>query len=240
MFAAVAVWDRCTDRKDSDFCHKKLSPGLTPATANANNNGRLPDGSPRECSPSETMKGSDAVLRFATCTTFDEVTMLVTNYDQNNFGPLDQFEKCAHSFAAEEDHGGHTALGCMEILANAMTYGEDEDEAAENANAVVALATALYNNAGEFCDCSSQASADCPLCSSFIHIKSLLYEAMDACQSLDEIDCDAWTDYYKACKPNLLAEYESEDLTQKGACKYFVFFSSNFDCSLISVCLYVL
>lgn len=221
--AFLAVVDctmcKCTDRKDSDFCHEKLSPGLTPVNPNGNGNGRLPDGSPRECSPSETMKGSNAVLTFANCTLgkFDQVSMLVTNYDENSFGALDQFESCSHSFASAADHGGHTALSCMQILVNAVNYGETDDE---NAGAIAALAGLLYRNAGEFCECSAAASADCPLCSSFIHIKTLLYESLDACQSLDEIDCDAWTEFYKPCQSNLNSQFGSVDFTKDGVCDF--------------------
>lgn len=96
----VAVIDctmcRCTDRVGSDFCSSKLSPGKAYDNA-PDNNGRMPDGFPRPCSGEETMKGSDAVLTFGKCTNFDQVDMLVTNYDQNHFGELDRFESCAHS-----------------------------------------------------------------------------------------------------------------------------------------------
>lgn len=91
---------QCTDRKGSDYCASKLSPGKTGTDTNnndRNNNGRMPDGSPRPCSSAETMKGSEAVLTFGSCTKFDQVEMLVTDYDQNHFGKLDNFESCAHS-----------------------------------------------------------------------------------------------------------------------------------------------
>ena len=235
-FVAVAhLLNSCTARKDSDFCEQKLTPGISPATSSTNSNGGASNGSPSECSPSETMKGSDAVLTFAECTPFDQVSMLVTNYDENKFGPLDQFETCAHSFSLEDDHGGHTALGCMEVLVNAIAFSDESTD--ENAKAVAALASSLYRNAGEFCECASQASADCPLCSSFIHIKTLLYEAMDACKALDEIDCDAWTEYYKPCKTNLISRFGSADLSQDEACEYLSWLTRQFIAALMCLLL---
>lgn len=220
--AFLAVVDctmcKCTERKDSDFCHQKLSPGISPVMPASQSNAG--DGSPRQCSPGETMKGSDAVLTFANCTRFDQVSMLVTNYQEDKFGPLNQFQKCAHSFAKEEDHGGHTALGCMRILVDAMSYGEDDLVESENAAAVSALAGLLYRGAGGLCDCASKASADCPLCAQFIHIKTLLYETLDACQSLDEVDCDAWFEFSKPCKSNLNFKYGDDSMRQDDACKF--------------------
>lgn len=221
--AFLAVVDctmcQCTQRKESEFCHQKLNPGLEP-TNNFVANGRQPDGSPRACSPGETMKGSNAVLTFAQCTEFDQVSMLVTDYDQNRFGLLDQFETCAHSFAATDDHGGHTGLSCMQILVNAMNAADDHDNQDENAQAIASLASLLYHNASIFCECAATASADCPLCSSFVHMKTLLYESLDACQSLDEVDCDAWAEFYKPCQKNLKEEFGSLDFSDDKACTY--------------------
>lgn len=205
---------RCTDRKDSEFCQTKLNPAAQPKQSNEN--GRMPDGSPRACSPGETMTGSNAVLTFAQCTNLDQVSMLVNDFDENQFGLLDQFEKCAHSYQASEDHDGHTALGCMSILENAS---HKPDEGAEKyAEAIAALADHLYHNAGEFCECASKASADCPLCSSFVHVKTLLYESLDACQSLDEIDCAAWAEFYTPCKRNVEQEFGAVDFSKENAC----------------------
>jgi hypothetical protein len=205
----------CTERKNSEFCQTKLNPAVLPGKQ-SNDNGRMPDGSPRACSPGETMKGSNAVLTFAQCTNLDQVSMLVNDYDENQFGLLDQFEACAHSYQFSEDHGGHTALGCMSILENAS---HKPDEGAEKyAEAIAALADHLYHNAGEFCECASIASADCPLCSSFVHVKTLLYESLDACNSLDEIDCAAWAEFYAPCKRNLEQAFGAVDFNKEDAC----------------------
>jgi hypothetical protein len=207
---------RCTDRRDSDFCRTKLNPAVLPSKPNNNDNGRMPDGSPRACSPGETMTGSNAVLTFAQCTNLDQISMLVNDFDENQFGLLDQFETCAHSYQASEDHGGHTALGCMGILENAS---HKPDEGADKyAEAIAALADNLYHHAGEFCECASKASADCPLCSSFVHVKTLLYESLDACQSLDEIDCAAWAEFYTPCKRNFEQTFGSVDFSKENTC----------------------
>lgn len=210
---------KCTDRDGSEFCHTKLNPAMPVPNRNQNDNGRMPDGSPRACSPGETMKGSDAVLSFAQCTDFDQVSMLVTSYDENKFGLLDQFETCAHSFQSATNHGGHTALGCMGILERASHPPEESADKAEFADAIAALAGLLYHKAGSFCECASKASADCPLCSSFIHVKTLLYESLDACQSLDEIDCDAWAEYYTPCKKNIEDTFGKVDFGNEKICK---------------------
>ena len=104
------------------------------------------------------MKGSEAVLTFGGCTNFDQISLLVKNYDSNKFGLLDQFESCSHGFSASPDHGGHTALGCMQILVNAMNGASEEDDGAdgEMADSIAALAELLYHNAGDFCECASK------------------------------------------------------------------------------------
>jgi hypothetical protein len=50
---------------------------------------------PRQCSASETLQGSTAVAEFAQCTNMDKVKMMVTDFDENNFGALDLFEACS-------------------------------------------------------------------------------------------------------------------------------------------------
>lgn len=230
--AFIAVVDctmcQCTERKGSEFCDTKLSPGMAPhIVPNPSGNGRESDGSPRPCSPAETMKGSDAVLTFGGCTNMDQVSMLVKNYDSNNFGLLDSFEACAHKFQAAPDKGGDTALGCMQILVDAMnaaadSSGEYDDNDTDGAmvEAAATLASLLYHNAGDFCECSSKASADCPLCSSFIHVKTLLFESLDACNSLDEIDCDAWAEFQKPCEKNILKEFGEVDFSSEETCTF--------------------
>lgn len=122
----------------------------------------------------------------------------------------------------EENHGGHTALGCMQILVNAMNSNLGDDDAAkeDNAESIAALADLLYHQAGTFCDCAAKASDSCPLCSSFVHVKTLLYESLDACQSLDEIDCDAWMEFHAPCKDKILSKFGSVDFNSDEQCKF--------------------
>lgn len=55
----------------------------------------------------------------------------------------------------------------------------------------------------------------------FLNVKTILYEAVDACSSLDEIDCPAWQEFYPRCKSNLLAAFDGRiDFKQDAQCKY--------------------
>jgi hypothetical protein len=202
----------CTDRKDTLYCSEK---GSTPSKPSDHENV-----APKECSPAETIKGSNAVISFSKCTDFDQVGMMVTDFDNDNFGELDTFEACCHAFKEIANHGGHTALGCMKILNNAMinpTINDDRPDAPKEA--IKALATFLYHDAEGFCDCAKQASSDCPLCPSFMQFKTLLYESLDACQSLDEIDCDAWNEFYMPCQQNLVDQFKVADFSKKEQCR---------------------
>jgi hypothetical protein len=174
---------------------------------------------PDACTPKETMAGSKAVIAFSKCANVDELGSMITDFDQNNFGQLDAFETCAHSFTDEDNHGGHTALGCMKILHNAMTNPIVKDNSDAPKEAISALATDLYQNAESFCSCANSASAQCPLCPSFMSFKTLLFESLDACQALDEIDCDAWSEFWKPCKDNLESEFSKSNFKSKDQCK---------------------
>lgn len=201
--------------KTSEFCQHKATPGavIPPPTKGADKYNVRP------CSAAETLQGSAAVMTFANCSNFDEVSMLMTDFDENNFGALDTFEACAHSYTKESLHGGRTALGCMQILANAMQNPADADSNAPK-EAIEALAELLYHKAEDFCECASKASAECPLCPSFARFKTLLYESLDACNALDEIDCDAWNEFYTPCKNNLVQMFGSVDFSNSNQCKY--------------------
>ena len=59
-----------------------------------------------------------------------------------------------------------------------------------------------------------------PLCSSFTNFKTLLYESVDACKSLDQIDCAAWEEFYTPCKENLIAKFASIDFENVNQCEY--------------------
>ena len=207
---------QCTDDYKGFCATKRAGPGaVIPKTK--------PDQQPAQmgCTAAETLQGSSAVLTFSKCTNFDQVAMMVTDFDENNFGALDTFEACAHSFKNEPGHGGKTAMFCMKILADAMVKPEDHHKDGAPTEAIAALASLLYHNAETFCDCAKTASKDCPLCPSFLHIKTLLYESLDACKALDEIDCDAWNEFYPKCKANLESSFQTVDFKAPAQCKLY-------------------
>lgn len=111
-------------------------------------------------------------------------------------------------------------MGCLQILVNAMNGGADNANTTAPKEAIQALAKSLYQDGEGFCDCAKEASDKCPLCESFVNFKTLLYESMDACQALDEIDCDAWNEFYKPCKTNLEGNFKSVDFSKDEQCKY--------------------
>eukprot|EP00980_Cylindrotheca_fusiformis_P002818 scaffold672_cov126-Cylindrotheca_fusiformis.AAC.19 len=213
----VAVIDcsvcKCTDRKTTDYCASKPSPGgVTPSD-------KQDEDVVQQCTSAETMAGTKAVMAFSKCSQLDSMYEMVTEFDQENFGVLDVFERCAHSFADEKDHGGFTALGCMQILSNAVKNPPANNNANAPREAISALANHLYNDGESFCNCAKKASDDCPLCPNFQKFKTLLYESMDACKALDEIDCDSWREFWKPCQENLFFKYGSADFGSKEQCK---------------------
>jgi hypothetical protein len=115
----------------------------------------------------------------------------------------------------------------MKILYNAMTNptanvnkDDDGDDPDAPLEAISALATDLYQNGEAFCDCTKMASDNCPLCPSFMSFKTLLYESLDACEALDQIDCDAWSEFWKPCKDNLEVEFNGKsDFKSSEQCK---------------------
>jgi hypothetical protein len=202
---------QCTDKKGSTYCMDKANPGIVIPGKN--------DAKPEGCTPGEVIKGGAALMGFGKCTDFDVVAVLVSNFDQNNFGDLDLFESCAHAFEAKK--GEKTALDCLQILVDAKNgKAQDETSGKVVTDTVSALARLLYDDGQKFCDCSKRASEACPLCPSFLHFKTLLYESLDACMALDEIDCAAWEEFYTPCKKNLETLYTSIDFKDKGQCNF--------------------
>uniref|UniRef100_A0A7S1UW17 LNR domain-containing protein n=1 Tax=Grammatophora oceanica TaxID=210454 RepID=A0A7S1UW17_9STRA len=221
-FNAVIDCGLCQcDKEDdlSDFCSQKATPGaVIPPNPGA------PDepSAPRQCSPTETLQGANAVMTFGGCTKFDQVGVMVTDFDENNFGALDQFEACAHGYKNEDNHGGRTAQSCMGILHDAINQDDPGDPSIPT-DAIRALADLVYNNAEQFCECASEANKEAPLCPSFTRFKTLLYESIDACHALDEIDCDAWNEFYggpEGCKASIEAKFGSVNFSDKPQCEF--------------------
>jgi hypothetical protein len=61
------------------------------------------------------------------------------------------------------------------------------------------------------------------MCPSFQKFKTLLYESMDACKALDEIDCDAWAEFWQPCKNNLESNFGKSDFSTKEQCEFAIF-----------------
>eukprot|EP00529_Nitzschia_sp_RCC80_P002204 CAMPEP_0113481800 /NCGR_PEP_ID=MMETSP0014_2-20120614/22592_1 /TAXON_ID=2857 /ORGANISM="Nitzschia sp." /LENGTH=897 /DNA_ID=CAMNT_0000375301 /DNA_START=45 /DNA_END=2738 /DNA_ORIENTATION=+ /assembly_acc=CAM_ASM_000159 len=214
----VAVVDctmcSCTEKAESQYCAEKTGPGhVIPPPAGE-------DSGPKECTPRETMAGASAIMDFGKCSDMDEMFILVSDFDQNNFGTLDKFESCAHSFRDEAKHGGRKALECMKILKDTITSPVVEGNDDAPVEAISALAKNLYDHAETFCDCSKKASDACPLCPNFMNFKTLLYESLDACESLDAIDCASWNEFWKPCAKNLEDEFGDSDFTLKDQCDF--------------------
>jgi hypothetical protein len=99
----------------------------------------------------------------------------------------------------------------LRILYNAAQM--DDINPADNPDtpleAIAALADLLYNQPESFCQCTEDTNADTPLCPSFHNFKTLMFETLDACTSLDEIDCDAWAEFFPPCQTNFQAKYSS-------------------------------
>merc|ERR1712232_557546 len=183
--------------------------------------GETPSGPDALCSPSQTLAGGTAIIEFGACTEFDEIAMLMIEFDDSHFGDLDMFEACAHAYAKDATHDGRTALSCMRILVNAIdgaTQATKTDPIISEA--VSSLAELLYHNGKNFCDCAEKANEECPLCPSFHNFKTLLYESVDACNSLDEIDCAAWSEFAIPCRTKLISEFQSQNFDDEKQCKF--------------------
>lgn len=184
------------------------------------------------CGPEQTIKGTQALIKFSDCADLDQMMAMVTEFDNNNFGMLDLFEECAHTYGDEVLHGGKSALGCMTIL-HSIIFDEEHNEKtamAKGANgealnekvslAISTLAHHLYTDGESFCNCASDVNKATPTCNSFINFKTLMYEAVDACESLDAIDCAAWEEFYTPCKKNLMQMFDKVDFDNQEQCTY--------------------
>ena len=206
---------KCSDVSDdealSKFCANKSAPGAPVKPANG--------GKGKQCTPGEVFDGSTAILQLTKCMHFWRDDFTIQEWDQNNFGLLDSFEECSHSFQNDENHGGRTALSCMQILKKAIT---PEAQPGSPSEMISTLATLLYEEGGSFCDCARKASDECPLCAHFFNLKTLLYESMDACKSLDEIDCAAWDEFQKPCQTKMMTRFGSIDFSKPEQCSFVV------------------
>ncbi|KAL9191017.1 hypothetical protein ACHAXT_000723 [Thalassiosira profunda] len=206
---------------------------LIPKKAGGSSAASSTTGGAATCAPEQTLKGTSSLVKFSECADVDQLMAMVTDFDNDNFGQLDVFESCAHTYDEEPMHGGKNALDCMKILHSLIV--EDEDETSSGATfknskgeplsegvskAISTLAQHLYHDAESFCECTASVNKEAPQCSSFVNFKTLLFEALDACRSLDAIDCAAWEEFTKPCKENLLDRFDKVDFTNREQCGY--------------------
>jgi hypothetical protein len=223
--------DSSSDGNNNDKEAKKsyCNPGNSDTNPDSSTNGSDKKQVP-VCSGNDVIKGTNAVTKYHECSNIDILSSLVTNFDNDNFGFLDSFEQCATSFRTKT-YEDITALGCLRILVNAIDTPAAESNSKVNGNdnnhddsipreAISHLAYQLYHNGESFCDCSKASSDLCPICRDFLHFKTLLYESLDGCRALDDIDCDAWLEFSGPCKKNLELMFGKVDFTAKEQCDY--------------------
>mmetsp|Transcript_2595 Transcript_2595/g.8079 ORF Transcript_2595/g.8079 Transcript_2595/m.8079 type:complete len:1106 (-) Transcript_2595:252-3569(-) len=98
------------------------------------------------------------------------------NYDWDG---LDDFIECSEDVSTEEE-----AEACMQMLAALVPDNSDDSVAADEL--VERLATVVYYSGDTFCEC---VDADVPSCGDFSGFKTILREAQEACNALDNVDC---------------------------------------------------
>mmetsp|Transcript_5368 Transcript_5368/g.10235 ORF Transcript_5368/g.10235 Transcript_5368/m.10235 type:complete len:993 (-) Transcript_5368:124-3102(-) len=210
-----------------EFCHQKSREKHDNEYDNWNDSDQNSDKSNSlskkvvACSSEDFRTGVKSVNEYAECSGVDTMSALLTNFDPDNFGMLNAFETCSSEYAARKF--GISALDCMKILENATTNpGNIVDQNQPNLpiHAISSLAKDLLYDGENFCDCSFKASYTTPVCQDFIHFKTLLYQSLDGCRSLDLIDCDAWAEFYVPCKSNLVNKFQRIDFKKKQQCDY--------------------
>lgn len=166
-----------------------------------------------ECDSAQSLHGTDALLKYTKCSNIDDELAMFKDWHEDQFGKLDDFEECAHEYSS---NGVGKALDCMNILAGIVNDNEENEENP----AILSIAKQLYSDPEGICDCSVEANKLCPNCDKFLRFKTLLHETLDACQSVDEVDCNAWEDFSVPCQSNVRAKFGSLDFSQYQQCTY--------------------
>mmetsp|Transcript_24580 Transcript_24580/g.46191 ORF Transcript_24580/g.46191 Transcript_24580/m.46191 type:complete len:749 (+) Transcript_24580:23-2269(+) len=168
------------------------------------------------CGPQAIGFGGKAVIDWQWCTNIGGADNMINDWDENDFGSLDTFESCAHAYHADPvNHGGKKASECMQILHDAAFDYDDNEK-----DIVTEIASKLYDHPQEMCDCSSTAFTAVPNCNTFSRFKVLVHETLDACTSLDEIDCDAWEEFSDVCEPKVIAKFGVVDFGKMSQCDF--------------------
>jgi hypothetical protein len=91
-----------------------------------------------------------------------EVGMMVTDFDENNFGPLDTFEFWYHSFANQANKVSLMAWALLRLVnaVNGVFFDDDYEEsngASDTiSDAIDKLLLGLFVIDGELCDCAKK------------------------------------------------------------------------------------
>jgi len=173
-----------------------------------------------ECNAKERRDGVSAIFNYTACSDIDFITAVNTDFAAGRFGRLDAFESCVSTYTIEPYHGGKTALDCMRILKTTIESPKTTNDANEPSEAISNMAYHLYNDGKEFCDCSARASEACPVCESFKNFKTILYESLDACRALDDIDCAAWSEFTPPCQENMQDKFGNTAFTTQVQCDF--------------------
>ncbi len=211
-----------TDRKE--FCAAKSK---KKDKKKEEDNGDDHSGKAAECDANQRKEGVEGLTLYSECSNIADTSMLTLfEFDNDNFGLLDEFESCATKYL--DNKFEKSALNCMQLLQNAIdnpagsVTGNTKDGKAIPTEAIKAIANDLLNNGHDFCDCSSKAFKQCPPCREFMKFKTLLYESIDACNALDNIDCGAWQEFSRTCKANLIDKFGLVNFKNKQQCKYLI------------------
>jgi len=173
-----------------------------------------------ECTADESRKGIFSLFNYTICSSVDFETVTLTDYDNDHFGRLDSFETCVNTYTNEEYHGGNTALGCMRILQEAIKNPTEADQKNDPSGTIAKMAYHLYEDAETFCDCSAKTSESCPACKGFKNFKTILYESLDACRALDQIDCAAWSEFSSPCQAKMESKFGNADFRTDEQCRF--------------------
>jgi len=99
-------------------------------------------------------------------------------------------------------------------------YPQNHPRLHSEKQAVKTIATDLYTRGEDFCNCASDAHKKTPPCKDFMHFKVLLWESLDACVALDEIDCSAWSEFYEPCKRKMMDKFSTINFNNKEQCTF--------------------
>jgi hypothetical protein len=189
----------------------------------------------KQCSVNENFEGWQAASSVMTC--LDQAVPMRASDDPfepdlwqsrpalclgtYDWKELDDFEECARELAATEstlEQKDTKAKECMKLLAAAVP---DESEGKESEDELVKrLATLVYYDGDSgFCDCATD-ELSIPHCADFDDFRSVVREAHEACDALDQIDCAYLGAYADACRTAVVAQFGVLDFSREEQCAY--------------------